>query len=229
MLLLSFALHGWLLRAAPATAIRAPAGKVALSLGQLRLSSAEAQQAVEMNAAESQKAEARIPPPTPPKPQVSGKAVEISAKNIAKKAPPGKAPEPSASGEPAAIAQAETATGKETEDKVSAETAAPAATAPEIGVGEDPVLVDRPAFASPPQPPAYPSLARQRRQQGTVVIEVQLGRRGEQVAREVLRSSGVDSLDRAALAAVEDWRFLPYRENGRPRQSRVQLPIRFTL
>ncbi len=223
MLLLSFVLHGWLLWAAPATAIRAPAGKVALSLGQLRLSSAETQQAMEMSAAESQKAEARIPPPTPPKPQVSEK--------IAEKAPPGRAPEPSASREPAAIAQAETATEKKTEDedKVSAETAAPAATAPEIGAGEEPVLVDRPAFASPPHPPAYPSLARQRRQQGTVVIEVQLGRRGEQVAREVLRSSGVDSLDRAALAAVEDWRFLPYRENGRPRQSRVQLPIRFTL
>lgn len=97
------------------------------------------------------------------------------------------------------------------------------------GVSEEPVLVERPAFAGPPSAPVYPELARQRRQQGTVVVEVQLDQSGAQVLRKLLQSSGVDSLDEAALTAVAKWQFLPFKENGRARHSRVRLPIRFSL
>lgn len=162
----------------------------------------------------------RAPRPAPPKPEVAKQSLR-----------------PVAQREPAQAQRAEAGGegeegGEGSEEKTAeapSEAVAVAATAPEIGAGSEPVLVDRPAFASPPSPPVYPRLARQRRQQGTVVIEVQLGRAGEQVARQLLQSSGVDSLDRAALAAVKSWQFLPFRENDRPRQSRVRLPIRFAL
>lgn len=218
MLLLSLALHGWLLWAEPAPAIQVPSGRVALSLGQLQLSSAAPPtKAAESEGTEPEKAPS---PPQPPKPKVLKKEKPQS------KTPVGQSV--LARREPVKTGRADNAIGKESEE-VPTDTAVPKATVAEIGAGDEPVLVDRPAFASPPSPPLYPRLARQRRQQGTVVIEIQLGRNGEQVARQLLQSSGVDSLDNAALAAVKDWQFLPYRENGRPRQSRVQLPIRFAL
>lgn len=216
MLLLSLALHGWLLWAAPAPAILAPGGKVALSLGQLQLSSAPAAaEAADAPQPEPEKA-AESPQPQASKPKVATKKLQtkkpVQPLVVAKR-------------EPTKTEQADS----EREQEAASDAAAPTAKAPEIGASDEPLLVDTPAFASPPSPPTYPRLARQRRQQGTVVIEVQLGRGGEQMAREVLQSSGVDSLDKAALAAVKNWRFLPYRENDRPHRSRVRLPIRFAL
>ncbi|MFK0090034.1 TonB family protein [Pseudomonas sp. NPDC090755] len=92
-----------------------------------------------------------------------------------------------------------------------------------------PVLSLRPSFVSPPPPPRYPSQARRRNQQGTVQVEVSLDERGQQLKRTLLRSSGVQSLDQAALEAVAQWRFRPEIVNGRAVPSRVQIPIEFAL
>lgn len=91
------------------------------------------------------------------------------------------------------------------------------------------VISTQPQFAQPPQPPAYPSQARRRNQQGVVLVEVRLGVRGEQRERRLLRSSGVSSLDQAALTAVAAWRFLAEVRDGQAVPSRVQIPIQFTL
>ncbi|RJG10484.1 energy transducer TonB [Pseudomonas cavernicola] len=86
-----------------------------------------------------------------------------------------------------------------------------------------------PAFLQPPAPPRYPTQARRRNQHGVVLLEVRLDERGQQRALQVLRSSGVASLDEAAVQAVAAWRFRPETEDGRPVPSRVQIPIEFAL
>lgn len=99
--------------------------------------------------------------------------------------------------------------------------------APSAAVAE--VLSLQPSFRQPPQQPRYPSQARRRNQQGTVLLEVRLDERGAQRSLSVLRSSGVASLDRAAVEAVARWRFNPETSNGRAVPSRVQIPIQFAL
>lgn len=91
------------------------------------------------------------------------------------------------------------------------------------------VLSHKPSFRRPPQPPHYPAQARRRNQQGTVLLEVRLDERGQQRGLAVLRSSGIASLDRAALEAVAAWRFNPQQQGGVAVPSRVQIPIEFAL
>ncbi|MEA1606188.1 energy transducer TonB [Pseudomonas spirodelae] len=112
--------------------------------------------------------------------------------------------------------------------------AAPAAPAKPIAkpVAAQPtaeVLSTKPSFREPPRQPNYPSQARRRNQQGVVLVEVRLDEHGQQRSLNVLRSSGVDSLDRAALEAVAKWRFNPERTGGQAVPSRVQIPIQFAL
>jgi protein TonB len=114
----------------------------------------------------------------------------------------------------------------------SAAVAASAQTAPVKPVAAQPVaevLITQPSFREPPRQPNYPSQARRRNQQGVVLVEVRLDARGQQRSLNVLRSSGVESLDRAALEAVATWRFNPERTGGQAVPSRVQIPIQFAL
>ncbi|WP_286974915.1 energy transducer TonB [Pseudomonas sp.] len=91
------------------------------------------------------------------------------------------------------------------------------------------VVSHQPSFLQPPKPPSYPATARRRNQEGTVWVEVRLDRNGAQRDVQVLRSSGVSSLDQAAVMAVSGWRFKPETVAGQPVPSRVQIPIAFAL
>ncbi|WP_137820416.1 energy transducer TonB [Pseudomonas sp. 2FG] len=91
------------------------------------------------------------------------------------------------------------------------------------------VFSSAPAFLQSPVPPRYPAQAKRRNQQGVVLLEVRLDERGRQRALQVLRSSGVASLDAAAVQAVAAWRFRPETEDGRAVPSRVQIPVEFAL
>lgn len=57
------------------------------------------------------------------------------------------------------------------------------------------------------RPPEYPTLARRRGLEGTVVLLVTCDAAGFVMAIEVQRSSGHEALDAAAIAAVRTWRF----------------------
>ncbi|MBV7570425.1 energy transducer TonB [Pseudomonas sp. PDM27] len=92
-----------------------------------------------------------------------------------------------------------------------------------------PVVSLRPSFVTPPPAPRYPNTARRRNQQGVVRIEVRLDERGQQLKLTLVRSSGVESLDQAALEAVTTWRFRPEIVDGRAVPSRVEIPIEFAL
>lgn len=79
------------------------------------------------------------------------------------------------------------------------------------------------------RPPVYPELARRRGQQGRVLLLVHVGADGMPVAVTVDRSSGYSSLDHAAIAAVERWRFAPAMQGGRPVAAVAEIPVQFHL
>jgi periplasmic protein TonB len=77
--------------------------------------------------------------------------------------------------------------------------------------------------------PGYPDAARRQRQEGTVYLRVLVSASGRPNQVLVAGSSGVSSLDEAALRAVRRWRFKPARQNGRPISAWVRVPVRFKL
>lgn len=52
---------------------------------------------------------------------------------------------------------------------------------------------------------------------------------GRVVDTAVLKSSGVSSLDRAAIDAVSRWRFRPGRRHGLAVEMDIALPVRFVV
>ncbi len=93
----------------------------------------------------------------------------------------------------------------------------------------EPEWVETPNFSITPTRPAYPSLARKRNQQGSVLLEIWIDESGRQTRLLISKSSGYKLLDKAAIDAAERWRFKPHRKNGVPVQSRVRVPINFSI
>ena len=90
----------------------------------------------------------------------------------------------------------------------------------------------------PPQPisglagnrkPDYPASAKQRGQQGRVVLRVEVSAAGSPLSVVVASTSGYSALDKAALAAVEAWRFKPAMQAGTAVAGAVDVPIQFRL
>ena len=97
------------------------------------------------------------------------------------------------------------------------------------GVSADPGLANtKPRYRSNPRPD-YPTDARQLHQQGRVLLEVEVSASGLPASVALKRSSGVASLDAAALAAVRRWTFEPARTAGLPVAARVEVPVQFDL
>jgi TonB family protein len=64
-------------------------------------------------------------------------------------------------------------------------------------------------FAVRYKDPIYPRLAIKRELQGNVTVKVSVTAEGNPSNIEILKSSGHDLLDRAAIDAMSGWRFLP--------------------
>ncbi len=77
--------------------------------------------------------------------------------------------------------------------------------------------------------PGYPDTARRARQEGTVSLRVLVTAGGRASEVHLAGSSGVSSLDQAAIRAVRRWRFTPARQNGQAISAWVRVPIRFKL
>jgi protein TonB len=85
-----------------------------------------------------------------------------------------------------------------------------------------------PAYRKNP-PPSYPRTARRRGYEGTVLLEVLVGREGEVKDLRLFESSGHDVLDHAAMKAVMQWAFDPGMRGDEPVEMRVKVPVRFDL
>ncbi|MGH8438196.1 MAG: energy transducer TonB [Pseudomonas sp.] len=230
-LVLSVALHvsaGWLLhslRTAPEPlAWQAP---MAIQL----VSPAQAAAPAQPARPQALPRQAVAPALAPLKAPVLAKPVPPAAKPLPAKAQPAivkSAPAPRPEPRASQTAVASAASRQTTSQPVSAPANSPGT--PALAVPPmSPVVSLRPSFVSPPPPPRYPSQARRRNQQGIVRVEVCLDEHGKQLKLTLVRSSGVASLDQAALEAVTQWRFRPETVDGRAVPSRVEIPIEFAL
>ncbi|MFO1153910.1 MAG: energy transducer TonB [Rhodospirillales bacterium] len=77
--------------------------------------------------------------------------------------------------------------------------------------------------------PDYPPAARRRGIEGTVVLRVEVSAEGRPLAVEIAKSSGSDSLDEAARAAIARWRFRPATRAGEAVAATASVPVRFRL
>ena len=76
-------------------------------------------------------------------------------------------------------------------------------------------------------PPDYPRRALRRGIEGTVLVRVDVGPDGVPTSVGISQSSRSRDLDRAAIEAVERWRFRPAMADGRPTVGTVVVPIDF--
>ncbi len=92
-----------------------------------------------------------------------------------------------------------------------------------------PVLVKDVRFHVKPKQPTYPRMARRKGLEGSVLIEVWLDKNGRQTLQNIVKSSGHQVLDDAALDAVKQWQFSQHRINGIAIAHRLRVPITFNL
>jgi TonB family protein len=75
--------------------------------------------------------------------------------------------------------------------------------------------------------PQYPEVARRQNIQGPVTLSAVVGEDGE--VRSVTVLSGDPALRKAALDAVQQWRFKPFRVNGRATEFATRITVNFRL
>ena len=73
----------------------------------------------------------------------------------------------------------------------------------------------------------YPAVSRARKQQGVVYVRFQMNRAGAVLAADVIRSSGVAALDRAALDTIRRAAPLPAIPEGKPETMTLSIPVEF--
>jgi TonB family protein len=75
--------------------------------------------------------------------------------------------------------------------------------------------------------PQYPQAARQAHIQGTVVLQVVIGKDGN--VQNLHALSGPPLLIPSAMDAVKQWRYKPYQLNGEPVEANTQINVKFSL
>ncbi|WP_319407343.1 TonB family protein [uncultured Desulfosarcina sp.] len=104
----------------------------------------------------------------------------------------------------------------------------PDATPGESSSAASAVVMATPRYSDNP-PPVYPSIARRRGYEGTVVLEVFVGEDGRVGELHIAESSSYRLLDRSAVKAVEGWQFEPGREDDKAVAMWVRVPVDFRL
>ena len=109
-------------------------------------------------------------------------------------------------------------------------TAAPATAAPSAQLSPPPVQLpssDADYLQNPPPP--YPSLSKRLNEQGKTIIKVLIGADGLPQRAEIVRSSGFERLDQAALVTVMRWRYVPGKRGGVAEAMWFNVPINWVL
>ena len=79
-----------------------------------------------------------------------------------------------------------------------------------------------------PKPP-YPPYSYKARQEGQVILAVEVLATGESGQVSIFISSGFELLDESALTTVKKWRFLPAKKDGQVIAQNIRVPITFSL
>lgn len=170
--------------------------------------------------------EASPPHPVPPKAAVVPPAAPQPRQSVpAPQAVVAAAPMPQAAVEAAPSPTASTG--------VATQPIAPPLLAPQAAVpAPTPAKVELPStqaeYLHNPKP-AYPLLSKRAGEQGAVLVRVLIGTDGLPQKAELKASSGFDRLDRAALATVLQWRYVPGKRGGVPEAMWFNVPINFVL
>jgi len=77
--------------------------------------------------------------------------------------------------------------------------------------------------------PVYPQLAMSRGWEGKVLLRVSVSAEGAPLSVSLHQTSGHDSLDDAAIEAVEKWKFIPAKKGDKAVPSYVIVPINWVL
>ncbi len=77
--------------------------------------------------------------------------------------------------------------------------------------------------------PVYPPLAVNRGWEGKVLLRVSVSAEGTPLSVSINQSSGHESLDDAAVEAVEKWKFIPAKKGEKAVPCNVIVPINFSL
>lgn len=88
--------------------------------------------------------------------------------------------------------------------------------------------VAKPNYLKNPAP-QYPLIARQNKQEGVVLLFVEVSDKGFAKKVVLKKSSGFASLDQAAHKAVARWKFMPAKVGSMAVESKVEVPVRFAL
>jgi TonB family protein len=86
----------------------------------------------------------------------------------------------------------------------------------------------QPRYAENPRP-LYPQEARKKGYEGEVLLKVEVLANGRVGRVELKKSSGYEILDRSALNAVKEWKFIPANKGNGSVPSWVNIPIKFQL
>jgi len=108
----------------------------------------------------------------------------------------------------------------------SSETPRVAIKSPSLSEGE--VILAQPRYAENPKP-LYPREARKKGYEGEVLLRVEVLSNGRVGEIEVRRSSGHEVLDRSAISAVKQWKFVPAKKGETPVPGWVNIPVAFEL
>lgn len=102
---------------------------------------------------------------------------------------------------------------------------------PAVEAPPAPVMLGSDLAVSCPQrsPPEYPAMSRRLREQGRVVLRVELDETGQISAVHVAQSSGAKRLDEAGLTAVKSWRCNPATRDGKVVRAVALQPFDFIL
>ena len=79
-----------------------------------------------------------------------------------------------------------------------------------------------------PKPP-YPPYSYKAKQEGQVVLSVEVLATGETGQVSVFLSSGFELLDESALTTVKKWHFVPAKKDGQVIPQTIRVPITFSL
>jgi protein TonB len=85
------------------------------------------------------------------------------------------------------------------------------------------------SYAATNRRPDYPTLSKRYDEQGTVMLQVLVKADGTAGEVKLKSSSGHPLLDKAAMSAVQSWRFNPATSDGKPIAEWYLVPIPFTL
>jgi TonB family protein len=95
-------------------------------------------------------------------------------------------------------------------------------------LSESEIILAQPRYADNPKP-LYPQEAKKKGYEGEVLLRVEILSNGRVGEIGVKRSSGYGVLDRSAMTAVKQWRFIPARKGETPVPVWVNIPVVFQL